>query len=121
MSHQSEADKDLIREQSAELAAMLGQDPARVSRTEGGSAPLPPTRNERKLLAYLADGKPRRPDEMIDADPERWARVPMRSALASIHLTAASLARKGLISRHKRTHAGTYRRAYKLTEAGRQA
>jgi hypothetical protein len=67
------------------------------------------------------------PAELMAADPAWFAGVPVRSATASLHLTAASLARKGLVTRGRRsvdrhgdgrTSGGP--RLYQVTDAGRR-
>jgi hypothetical protein len=103
----------LVREQSAALAAMLAGTPAAPEAIP--AAPPAITANERRLLTALADGTPRRADEII-------AGQQTGSARASIHLTARGLLRKGGISRHKRSRDKDGGRvAYKITEAGRNA
>jgi hypothetical protein len=103
-----------VREQSAALAAMLGQAPGSREPVNG----RPPTANERAFLAALAapgatmaDGRWRARD-LIAASP----------ALAGkhtngLHITAHSLMRKGLVRRRKAQD----RVSYQLTDAGRAA
>ena len=117
MNHLSETDQALVREQSAALAAVLD---AGLSETRGGSAPLPPTKKQQQLLNALK-AAPRgaaTPAELMVADPEWFAGVPVRSATFSLHRTADSLVNKGLVKRGRRNSGP---RLYRITEAGRQA
>jgi DNA-binding MarR family transcriptional regulator len=54
------------------------------------------------------------PAELIAADPEAFR----DTSVAGLHMTAASLVRKGLVKRGRRD---SNQRLYRLTEAGKQA
>jgi hypothetical protein len=86
------------------------------------------TANERRLLtALVALRGNATPAELIERYPELYA-GDVRSVTASIHLTAASAARKGYVTRGRRmvrsentgqVHGGS--RLYRITAAGRAA
>jgi hypothetical protein len=68
------------------------------------------------------------PAELIEAHPEQWAGVPVRSATSSLHLTGAHLLRLGLVRRGRRQidRHGTGQLSggpvlYRLTATGRLA
>jgi hypothetical protein len=137
--------RELARRQSAALAAALGLPgapgqpsavsaaearPARAARVQGGTL----TWRERRMLGALAAVRNgATPDELIAAHPGWFSHLDlsgqpgMNSARAGLHLTGASLVRKGLASRGRRqvpardggVQGGA--RLYRITEAGRQA
>ena len=115
-----------IREQSAELAAMLdSQEPARrrgpytVTIRQGRrsfeprkTSDRPPTKLARELLAALATdpGRAFQPRELIRAFPGTLG----QRSQPGIHMSAHSLWGKGLLRRHKRLD----RVAYRISPAG---
>ena len=79
---------------------------------------MPVTRNERLMLDALncAPRGAATADELIARHPAIYGGRPARSVTASIHLTGASLVRKGLVKRGRRDSGP---RLYRITEAGR--
>jgi hypothetical protein len=114
-------DTGLARAQSAELAAVLGAGDCGM---KGGIAPRRATRNERRMLdALIRAGGAATPADLIAARPKVFA----DSSVAGLHLTGASLVRKGWAKRGRKT---TYRadgssyggsRLYRITAEGRNA
>lgn len=103
-------DTEAVRDQSAALAAALGQDAGR-----GPGRPL--TARGRRLLTALARDPSRtwRPIDLIEAYPAEFGN--RGNPASCIHRTAVTLADRGLIRRRKRLD----RRGYQVTEAGLEA